>query len=139
MKPTNSRQSEMIRSFFNNYKNLFILFAWIPLVILIFKFIHPKEVASLFAGVGFILIPIFLLYSRRHEVRSSPFWCFSVIQFLLLFAVPIFTLRILYWGTPFQDISVNGFQPTEFLHKGANMSYLVMLLAEILKVKRTKS
>ncbi len=103
----------------------------IAAVIFIFRIIEVRQVAAVFAGALFVLTPIVLLIS---EYRSSGFqekvWYFGVLQFWVLFAVPIFCLRIVYWDKPFSEILLLGLSGDQ-LHVWSSKSYMVMMLITV--------
>lgn len=51
-----------------------------------------------------------------------------MIQFLGLFALPIFSLRLLFWDSEFKDLSFFGL-PGPLLHRLSNGSFLIMFIA----------
>ncbi|MGZ3769761.1 MAG: hypothetical protein ACXWRG_08880 [Bdellovibrio sp.] len=97
-------------------------------VTLIFKFISNRQIAATLAGFLFLILPIAIMwleYRRAH--LKHLYWFISVLQFLLLFAVPIFFLRMLNWGVPFEQLSFLGV-PGTTLHQWSSKSYMVMML-----------
>ena len=107
---------------------LVLQFSVIIAVIFIFRIIVVRQVAAVFAGALFVLTPIILLL---WEYRSSGFqeklWYFGVLQFWVLFGLPIFCLRIVYWDKPFSEILFFGFSGDQ-LHAWSSKSYIVMML-----------
>lgn len=108
-----------------------ILAIWVPVVILIFKMIEDRQLAAVIAGAGFIFWPLFFLsyeLLKKDKVDRSNIHLIGCLQFLVLFAIPLFLLRILNWGVSFNDLNLLGVPATQ-LHRLSNISYLVMTLA----------
>lgn len=101
----------------------------IPTVIAIFKFISPKSTAALIAASLFLSIPLLSLKFFSHPigfVRS--FFKWGHWQFFLCFALPIFVLRVAFWGQEFDQIeflSINA----RSIHHWSNISFIVMLIS----------
>ncbi len=114
---------------FSYIKKAVLLILWIPVVVFIFRFISDRHVAALITGIGFILLPTAVLFhenwgnSRRARVTKL-----SCVQFLILFAWPIFLLRVFNWETEFNDILFLGVSPA-ILHQYSSWSYFLMVLA----------
>lgn len=104
-----------------------ILILWVVGVGLLFKFSPDRQVAGAMAGIVFIGIPLVLLAS---ELRRSPKHMYQVVTvsvFLLLSALPIFLLRVLNWGTDFNELSLLGVTGPQ-LHKLSNVLYIAMIV-----------
>ncbi len=117
--------------FFTHRVQLIILALWIAAILLIFKFITDRSVAAVVAGTGFVVWPIlFLIHDFRYTIKTKTSWIHQLgcLQFLVLFAVPLFLLRVLNWGVPFSELSLIGIKAMT-LHQYSNMSYLLMTLA----------
>lgn len=101
----------------------------LPIVIGLFRFLPDKKTASVFASVVFIAVCVicFAYEFKRVGFRSMPFWL-SGLQFFLFFAIPIFSLRLVYWNHEFADIITWGFR-IQALHSAANLSYMVWMAA----------
>ncbi|MGZ3690514.1 MAG: hypothetical protein ACXVAX_03360 [Pseudobdellovibrio sp.] len=108
-------------------KQIVILVAWVFVVIALFTFIKDKQVAGATAGVGFILIPTWFLFSEVKRTHWNLFQVISLLAFLLLSGLPIFLLRITNWGVDFKDLSLFGLS-ANFLHQSSNVLYLVMVV-----------
>jgi hypothetical protein len=57
----------------------------------------------------------------------------GLLQFLLFFALPIFVGRIIFWDMDFETIKIGGIFLAQ-MHKVANFSYAIMLLASIISI-----
>ena len=116
-------------SIFNYRNQSIILGLWIIVVICLFKFISSKEVASVFAGVGFIVWPVlFLIYELMNS--KNKIHLAALLVFLCLSALPIFLMRVLNWGTDFSELSLVGI-PMEVFHRASNGLYILMLVSSL--------
>jgi hypothetical protein len=124
-----------------SYKNLLILqIIWIFAVILLFSTIPDKKLASIFAGAGFILIPILILISEFQKTEKNKSVIVTVLVFLLISALPIFLLRVFNWSSDFKDLSLLGISADQ-LHKASNVIYLIMMAvtgAAFLKERKSR-
>ncbi len=103
------------------------LLIWIPVVIILFKFVEDRQIASLIAGLGFLFLPAVLLMKEfKAKQQRSMLVIFCSLQFLIFFAGPIFLLRVLNWNTAFEKIEFFGISPS-VLHKYSNISYLLLV------------
>jgi hypothetical protein len=102
----------------------------IPAVILLFKFIEPRKLASLFAATLFIscsLIPVW--YELKNKTKSSfVFW--AAIGFLVLFSAPMIIVRVLNYDADFSAINFGPITGPEF-HKYSNYGFIVLLCSTI--------
>lgn len=100
-------------------------------VLTIFKLTNDVRSASVEAGSLFVLLPVLMLwkeYKVAHTARKI--FYFGVLQFWLLFALPIMGLRLSHWEASFSDLSLLGISgPT--LHHLANPSYLIMMMCTL--------
>jgi hypothetical protein len=97
-------------------------------VIMSFKLIHPKEFASLFAGSSFVIGCFVVLYAewlRFHHLKSLT--SIATMLFLFLFAIPIFGVRLLNYGIPFDQLKVWGI-PSPMMHGLSNYGFILMVL-----------
>lgn len=88
-----------------------------------------RQTAGLLAGIVFLLVGAFPFWALRndpHKGRWILLW--SAGLFLMISAVPIFALRLLYWGVEFNKIEVFGI-PAYHLHSWSESFYLAMLVA----------
>lgn len=97
-------------------------------VMAIFKVISPKEVAATVAGFLFVLVPAVLL---GLEIKISRLYyrgfILGVLQFWIIFALPILGIRLFNWGVPFAELSFWGI-PGPLLHQWSSRSYMLMML-----------
>lgn len=104
------------------------LFLWAGIVVAIFYFSDNRQVAAVFAGAGFILVPsVFLLFEVRRPVKRH--FCFLA-AFLILAAWPIFLMRLIYWGETFSELSLAGV-PMSLLHRLSSLLYVMMILSAL--------
>lgn len=96
-------------------------------VISIFKIIPNRQIAATIAGFLFMAIPIgMMIWEYRRAGLEHFYWFVAVLQFWTLFAVPIFGLRVLNWGVPFEQLSFLGISGA-ILHQWSSKSYMVMM------------
>jgi hypothetical protein len=96
-------------------------------VVGIFKLNANMKVASVQTGGLFVLFPVFLgCWEFRQAGFSKRGFFFGLMQFWILFAVPILSLRLLHWDVPFNELSIFGVSG-QILHRYANPSYMVMM------------
>lgn len=96
-------------------------------VILIFRTASDIKVGSVEAGVLFVLVPMILAFKEyRVAGLQQKIFYFGLVQFWVLFAVPILGLRLSHWESPFSELSLFGV-PGTLLHQGANGSYLLWM------------
>jgi len=115
---------------------LFLQILMMLIVPLLFRWIEDRKLAAVIAGGLFVSIPMtFLILDFRNarkgiKVQNQFLWSWrlAVIQFLGLFAIPIFSLRVLYWESDFKDLSFFGL-PGPLLHRLSNGSFLIMFVA----------
>lgn len=106
---------------------LLILILWVIGVGLLFKFSPDRQVAGAIAGVVFIGIPLVLLASELRQPRKHWYQLVTVGVFLVVSALPIFLLRVLNWGTDFNELSLLGVTGPQ-LHKLSNVLYIAMIV-----------
>lgn len=132
---------------------IFSLIGVVPLVILTFKFISDRKIASLIASAMFFTITIVHLYKKkktekefqikekeRQKISLEFFhrvWWLGYLQFLLFFALPIFLLRILNFEKDFSELELFGIKGSTF-HYFSNYSYWILLLVNFLMVIKIK-
>jgi hypothetical protein len=101
---------------------------WGGIVIAIFYFSDNRQVAAVFAGAGFILVPsVFLLFEARRSVKRH--FCFLA-AFLILAAWPIFLMRLIYWGEAFSELSLIGV-PMSLLHRLSSILFVMMIFSAL--------
>lgn len=114
----------------------FLLFLGVALLVpVLFQTIPDRKVAALAAGSLFVFLPMGVLIqnakaktSALSPLRALIVWKFAVLQFLMLFAIPIFVARIHFWQMDFRDVLIVGI-PAPLLHRLSNASFLLMLAA----------
>ena len=118
-----------------SYKvELLAFLVWIPIVVSLFKFSSEAKVAAVYAGAGFVFIPVFFLVLELIKpTHRSVSLILSLIQFLIFFAIPIFGLRIYFWNLPFNQIRIFGISP-ESLHRYSNLSYFLIIAVLTVKI-----
>lgn len=106
----------------------------------VFRAIADRQIAATIAGLLFVASPCLWLSLLWREVSLKHWWFYlGFLQFWLLFALPIFLLRVLNWGTEFENLSILGFSGP-FLHQWSSKSYMFMVLTTFLmsRVQRKK-
>ena len=107
--------------------DLVIQFLLIGVVIMLFKTNPSKLQASYWAGVLFVLMPLSMMSREWIFYRfTNRIWWAGVLQFWLLFAIPILILRILNPDTSLNEVSVGG-MPVSIWHQISNMSYILLI------------
>jgi hypothetical protein len=97
-------------------------------VVVLFKVADEVKIASVEAGCLFVLLPLLLAWKEFQVAGLQRKWFYlGLLQFWLLFALPILGLRLTHWEAAFSDLSVLGV-PGPVLHRFANSSYLMMML-----------
>jgi hypothetical protein len=97
------------------------------IVTLCFRFVDDKKVASVIAGLIFLVAPFYVI---GREVLAGQAWkrpSFWGAVIFLLSALPIFFLRIFHWQESFENLSLFGFSGPQW-HRFSNTTFLVMLL-----------
>ncbi len=109
-------------------------------VIYLFKMNANKLQASFWASAMFVLMPISMMSREWLFFRwENKVWWAAVLQFWLLFALPIFSLRIKYSHTPLSEVSV-GPIPVQLWHQISTYSYLLLMAVTLWSwVKNRKS
>ncbi|WP_291516622.1 hypothetical protein [Bdellovibrio sp. ArHS] len=103
----------------------------IALVMTIFKVIADRQTAATVAGVLFVLLPATLLAFEYRRARFQHIvWFAAVLQFWILFALPILGIRLFNWGVPFDQLSFMGV-PGPTLHQWSSKSYMVMMIVTL--------
>lgn len=109
---------------------LLISFSIIPIIVLIFKNIHPKNLAAIFAGSVFICTSLIVLLlefrnNRKKFFSSLSFW--GALGFLLFFSLPMFSVRIMNYEIDFENLTIL-FMPAPQFHKVSNYGFMLMVL-----------
>jgi hypothetical protein len=105
-------------------------------VLHLFRQIPNKIQASYWASVLFVLLPISMMIREWLFCKlNNKLWWFAVLQFWLFFAIPIFSLRIIYPRESLSELSLLGF-PVKYLHSASNISYLLLMGMTIFSILR---
>jgi hypothetical protein len=113
-----------------SYRNqIIILVLWILVVTALFKFISDRHMAAVIAGLGFIIIPFSFLISELKN-KKNVFHIFTLTFFLLMSAVPIFGIRVVYWGVEFKSLNFLGIE-AQFLHKISSYFYVLIMISTV--------
>ncbi len=107
---------------------LAFMLSWIFVVMLLFRIIPDKKVASVVAGFGFVMIPVLVFMQQWQQLKREIFILIPTLVFFVFSALPIFLLRILNWDREFKDLSVMGVS-SDFLHRSSNVLFIVMVVA----------
>lgn len=92
-----------------------------------FRLIPERSTAALVAGALFLVVSSYVVLREVQTQRwrsSLAFW--ATLIFLLGFAIPIFGMRVAFWGQPFSEIEFLGIHPAQ-LHNASNFAFLAML------------
>ena len=110
----------------------------IAAVVFIFKLNSDVKLASVQAGVLFVLLPLILggLEWKKAAFQRKSFYL-GLLQFWGFFALPILGLRLLNWDAAFSDLSILGV-PGTTLHQFANQSYMLMMALTLWNFIRRK-
>lgn len=108
-------------------------------VILLFSFIAEKKIAALYAGTLFLIGPLYVLFREwKLKQLGRNFSTWLVLLFLVLFAIPIFSLRLTHWQEPFDSLSLFGI-PAVLLHKFSSYFFIVLMLGFLADFYRLRS
>lgn len=110
-------------------KQTVILALWIVMVMALFRYIDDRRTASVVAGAGFVIWPLFFLIAERRR-DGSPLHMAVLILFLAASALPILLLRLMNWDASFESLSLLGI-PAPALHRASNFLYLLLLLSAL--------
>jgi hypothetical protein len=100
----------------------------IAAVIVIFKVIPDRKIAATIAGVLFVTLPLgLMIYEWSKEKLAHRIWFAGVLQFWILFALPILGLRVFNWETDFSELSFLGV-PGATMHAWSSKSYILMMI-----------
>lgn len=112
-----------------HYKvQILFLSLWAGLVVVLFRLVQDRQTAAVIAGLGFILIPSYFSFFEVHRRNKRHLVLLG--GFLLFSALPIFLMRLIYWGQPFGELMFLGVQMS-YLHRLSNFLYLLMLASAI--------
>lgn len=100
-------------------------------VVFIFKFITDRQIAATVAGVLFVTLPAAMMaVEYRRAGAKEIVWYVGVLQFWVLFALPILGLRLFNWGMPFDQLTFMGI-PGPTLHWWSSKSYMAMVIVTV--------
>lgn len=126
----------MRQNSFSRYMLLELLV--IACVTLLFKFVVDRQVAATIAGFLFVGLPVAMMVMEyRRSGWRFYYWFIAVLQFWLLFAVPILGLRLLNWGVAFDQLAILGV-PGPLLHQWSSKSYMIMVLGTLLAAVKAR-
>lgn len=110
----------------------------VPIVILIFTFIHPKNIAGMIAGSGFVLMGVVFIYwlTKWPKFKSSLVFWFAL-GHLVIIALPMFITRVVFFDTPFDEITVLGF-PGPIFHQISENVFLILILTTVRELWLTR-
>jgi hypothetical protein len=111
--------------------DLFVQILLVVVVILLFRMNQSRVQASFWASTLFFLMPLSMMIREWFFFRlENRLWWSAVLQFWLLFAIPIFVLRISYPHTSIGEISI-GPLSMGFWHQLSSYSYALLFLITI--------
>lgn len=117
---------------------LFVHVIIVLLVILTFRIVPDRKIASLLASSLFLGGSFWVIWS---EVRIRFFWkrfsFYGAVIFLLVSALPIVSLRLLHWDQNFSDIHFLGFSGND-LHQFSNKVFVAMLIGFFIDLQLSK-
>lgn len=125
-----------------NTSNRYLIYALyflltIPAVILLFKLIEPKKLASIFATILFITCSILPLWGELKNKTKNSFVLFASSGFLVLFSLPMIIVRLLNYDTDFSELNIGPLTGPEF-HKYSNYGFIILLCSTIIDFIQTK-
>lgn len=109
---------------------LLLSFLTVPTVIAIFKNIHPKNIAAIYAGSVFVLLSLSVIFMEFHKRRkllilSLSFW--GAFLFMLLFSLPMLITRVLNFHIDFENLEILYMNAQQF-HKVSNYGFIMMTI-----------
>lgn len=110
----------------------------IPLVILIFKAIEPKKLASLFAATLFISCSLLVFWGEYKNKSKKSLTLWTAIGFLVLFSAPMLIQRVLHYDLDFSEINFGPISGPDF-HKYSNYGFMLLVvfsLVDYIRIKR---
>lgn len=116
--------------FLNRYLLYFVLSViTVPIVILIFKNIQPKNQAAVFAGSTFLSLSLFVIFfefaiNKTKIIFSISFW--GAFLFMMIFSIPMLLTRIMNYHIAFENLEIL-LMPAPVFHKASNTGFLVMM------------
>ncbi|MFN3697102.1 MAG: hypothetical protein ACK4VO_06625 [Pseudobdellovibrio sp.] len=132
---------ELFFKFLENRMEIMILTVWIVVVVLLFKVIPDKQLAGLIAGVGFCLIPTYLMLKILRQLKRESYKTVNIIRvtaiviFIISAALPVLGLRVFNWGIDFNSLELLGIVTGRQLHMWSNYAYLIMMISFMINKK----
>lgn len=115
----------------NRYLIYLLYFALtIPAVIITFKFIEPKKLASLLAATLFISCSLLVFWGELKNSSKKSFSLWAAVVFFLVFSAPMLIGRLIYYNLDFSEINFGPLSGPEF-HKYSNYGFMFLLTATI--------
>lgn len=107
---------------------LLLCFLTVPTVIAIFKNIHPKNIAAIYAGSVFVGLSLSVIFMEFHLKRkllifSPSFW--GALLFMLVFSLPMLVTRALNFNVAFENLEILFMNAQQF-HKISNYGFIFM-------------
>jgi len=100
-------------------------------VIMLFQKSPNKIQASFWASALFVMMPLSMMSREWILFRfSNKVWWGAVLQFWLLFAIPIMTMRILHPRVSLSEVTLGGV-PINLWHQLSNISFLFLMSATL--------
>ena len=126
------------RKIMNRYRSyLFIQIIVVIFVILAFKTIESKKIAAALNTFLFLASTGYILLKERKIPKSFTFW--GSLAFLILGILPIGLLRLFYWESDFNSVSVAGIFTASELHKFSNYPFVILLVCLFIDSNRLNS
>lgn len=113
----------------------------IPTVLLLFKLIEPRKLASVFAASLFITCSLLPIWGETKNKTKSTFVFWAAVGFLVLFSAPMTLVRLINYDIDFSSISFGSISGPEF-HKYSNYGFIILLTSTIIdyfQAKRSKT
>ncbi|MBL7543135.1 MAG: hypothetical protein JNL11_04930 [Bdellovibrionaceae bacterium] len=109
----------------------------IPAVMIFFKTIEPKKLASLYAATLFVCCSLLVFWGefRVRSFKSYSLWLATL--FFLIFSAPMLTLRLINYDRDFTEINFGPFSGPDF-HKYSTYGFLFLLVAVVIDYFLTK-
>ena len=124
-----------MRTRYRNYVTLQVL--GIALVMLIFRVILDRKIASLFAASIFISLPLVIALIEYKKGTFKSLSSLVGLAFWACLAMPIFLSRVIFWDQEFAAIQIFG-MPVSALHGVSNTVYLFWIAVTFFEHWKTK-
>lgn len=109
----------------------------IPAVMILFKFIEPRKVASIFAATLFITCSLLPIWGEIKNKTKTTFVFWAAIGFLFLFSAPMIIVRLVNYDVDFSSINFGPITGPEF-HKYSNYGFIILLTSTIVDYVQTR-